>query len=171
MPHLRLNRNWVEFGIWLDKLSIHLLAFWAPLDKFPNVIIQCHVLPVESTADLFYCLVTAKVATCSEKNSTACWLKSLYIQLPSYTLHTCRASMAWLKDSLLFILASCSYFPWFLTSGGTFPVVQDSTLNLEIVSALSPQICFFTLRISFGILPAQKIVFDFVKLAHTSPTE
>ena len=42
MPHLTLNRCRVEFGIWLDKPSIHLLAFWATLDNFPNVIIHAY---------------------------------------------------------------------------------------------------------------------------------
>ena len=168
MPHLRLNRYRVEFGVWLDKPGIHLLALWAMLDKFPNVII--HILPVESTADLFYCLVTTKVATCSEETVQQIDGWSLYIHC-RVTLHTCRTSMAWLKDSLLFLLASCTCLPWFLTSDSTFPVVQDPSLNLEVVSAFSSQICLFAFAISLGILPAQKIVLDVIKLVHTSPVE
>ena len=47
-------------------------------------------------------------------------------------------------------------------SDTTFLVVQDSSLNLEVVSAFSSQVCFFAFGVSLRILAAQKIVFDVI---------
>ena len=55
-----------------------------------------------------------------------------------------------------------------LHSDSIFLVVQDSSLNPEVDSAFSSQICFFAFGISLGILPVQKIVFNVIKLAQLS---
>ena len=145
MPYSWLNGDRVQFGVWLQKLSIHFLAFDAPLDKFPNLII--HILPVESTTNLLDCFITTKVATCSEETVPGHLhrLQLLYVHMLAVWnlavcqvyLSTCRPSVAWFKVSLLLLPNSCAYLPRFFSLGGTFPVVEDSSLNLVVVSALS----------------------------------
>ena len=163
MPHLRLNRNRVEFGIWLDKPSIHLLAFWAPLDKFPNVII--HVLPVESTADLFYCLVTTKVATCSAKQFNSLLVEAFIYTIAKlyftylYGLHSMTQGFSSFHPRFLHISSMVPHLRWHISCSTRF---QPQSWNCFCTF---PQICFFR------ILPAQKIFFNFVKLTHSSPTE
>ena len=56
-------------------------------------------------------------------------------------------------------------------NGHTHLCSEDSSLNLDVVSAFSSQICFFAPSISLWTLAMQKIVFDVIKLTHTSSAE
>ena len=115
--------------------------------------------------------VQLKRQTCTTYNTNTA-RKKRSSRLLLKVFKSCWASMAGLKYSLLLLLTSCTYLPWFLTLGSTFSVYstgfQPQSWSYFCIFFTDLLLCF---DISLGILAAQKMVFNVIKLTHTSPTE